>query len=72
MPASRRVILPASSDVRIRQLVMVQSGELTLIEAGVQHVLAAGHRAGLSAPGEVIFANEAAVPCLYLVFVSWS
>jgi transcriptional regulator with XRE-family HTH domain len=72
MPAGRRVVLPASSYARIRQLVMVQAGELTLVEDGVRHVLAAGDCLGFGAPAEVTFANEAAVPCHYLVFVARS
>jgi transcriptional regulator with XRE-family HTH domain len=72
MPAGRRVVLPASSYARIRQLVMVKAGELTLVEDGVQHVLLEGDCLGFGSPSEVTFANEAAVPCLYLVFVARS
>jgi transcriptional regulator with XRE-family HTH domain len=72
MPAGKRVVLPASSYARIRQLVMVQSGELTLIEEGSRHVLSAGDCLGFGAPAEVTFANEAKSPCTYFVFLARS
>jgi transcriptional regulator with XRE-family HTH domain len=69
MPAGRRVVLPASSYARIRQLVMVRAGELTLVEDGTRHVLSAGDCLGFGPPCDVTFANEAAVPCTYFVFL---
>jgi transcriptional regulator with XRE-family HTH domain len=72
MPAGQSVVLPASSYARIRQLVMVQAGELTLTEDGVRHVLAAGDCLGFGAPSDVTFANETAAPCVYLVFLARS
>jgi len=72
MPAGRTVVLPASSYERIRQLVMVQAGELTLVEGGERHVLAAGDCLAFGAPGDVTFANETSGPCTYLVFVTRS
>jgi transcriptional regulator with XRE-family HTH domain len=72
MPPGQSVVLPASSYVRIRQLVMVQAGELTLVEDGVRHVLASGDCLGFGAPCDVTFANETAFPCRYLVFVARS
>ena len=69
MPPGQRVVLPASSYARIRQLVMVQTGELTLVEEGVRHVLAPGDCLAFGTPADVTFANEANVPCAYLVFV---
>jgi transcriptional regulator with XRE-family HTH domain len=72
MPAGQRVTLPASSYARIRQLVMVQAGELTLVEDGIHQVLAAGDCLGFGAPCDVTFANETAAPCRYLVFLARS
>jgi transcriptional regulator with XRE-family HTH domain len=72
MPAGQRVVLPASSYVRIRQAVWVQSGELTLIEDGAEHVLAAGDCLGFGAPCDITFANETSGPCTYLVFLARS
>jgi transcriptional regulator with XRE-family HTH domain len=69
MPAGRRVVLPASSYARIRQLVMVRAGELTVIEDDARHVLSAGDCLGFGAPSDVTFANEAAVLCTYFVFL---
>ena len=72
MPAGQSVTLPASSYARIRQLLIVQTGALTLTECGVRHVLAAGDCLGFGAPSEVVFANETAAPCTYLVLVARS
>ena len=72
MPAGQSVVLPASSYTRIRQLVVVQSGELTLVEDGVRHVLAAGDCLGFGPPCDMTFANETSVACRYLVFVARS
>jgi transcriptional regulator with XRE-family HTH domain len=69
MPAGQRVALPAASYARIRQLVMVRAGELTLVEGGERHVLAAGDCLGFGTPCDVTFANETAEPCTYLVFL---
>ncbi len=72
MPPGRSVVLSASSYARIRQLVMVEAGELTLVEDAVRHVLAAGDCLGFGVPSDVTFANETDVPCRYLVFVARS
>jgi transcriptional regulator with XRE-family HTH domain len=72
MPPRQSVVLPASSYARIRQLLMVRAGELTLIEGDRRLVLAAGDCVGFGAPAEVTFANETAEPCLYVVFVARS
>jgi transcriptional regulator with XRE-family HTH domain len=72
MPAGQRVTLPASSYARIRQLLWVQAGELTLIEGGERRVLGAGDCLGFGPPSDVTFANETARPCSYLVFLSRS
>jgi transcriptional regulator with XRE-family HTH domain len=72
MPAGRRVTLPASSYARIRQLLWVQTGELTLIEGEDRQVLGAGDCLGFGPPCDVTFANETAMPCTYLVFLSRS
>jgi transcriptional regulator with XRE-family HTH domain len=72
MPPGQRVVLPASSYARIRQVLWVQSGTLTLVEADDRHVLEAGDCLGFGPPGDVIFANETAAPCTYLVLVARS
>jgi transcriptional regulator with XRE-family HTH domain len=72
MPAGQRVVLPSSSYARIRQLVMVRSGELTLIAEGSRQVLTAGDCLGFGPPAEVTFANETKSPCTYRVFLARS
>ena len=67
LPAGASVTLPASSYARIRQAVLVQSGALTVLEGTERHALEAGDCLGFGPPSEVTFANQAAVPCIYLV-----
>jgi len=70
MPAGQSVTLPAASYARLRQLLMVQSGGLTLIESpGVRHELGAGDCVAFGPPGDVTFANETGASCTYLVFL---
>ncbi len=72
MPAGRRVALPASSYVHIRQVVWVRTGELVIVEGGERHRLAAGDCLGFGPPCEVTFANESAAPCIYVVALARS
>lgn len=72
MPPGRKVTLPASSYARIRQVVWVQAGELTIHEGGERHRLAAGDALGFGPPGEVTLANETAAPCAYVVALARS
>lgn len=67
LPPGARVELPASSYAHIRQILHVRAGTLTLTEAGRRHVLEAGDCLGFGPPGDVIFANEGATACLYVV-----
>ncbi len=72
MPPGQAVTMPVSSYSRIRQIVWVQSGTLTLIEGGERHVLEAGDCLGFGPPSEVTFANEAKKPCHYVVSLTRS
>lgn len=72
LPTGQRVVLPASSYAHIRQIVWVQSGSLVIVEAGVHHSLSAGDCLGFGPPSEVIFANETAAPCTYVVALARS
>ena len=72
MPAGKTVVLPAASYARIRQLLMVQSGELTLSEGVERHVLRSGDCFGFGPPADVTFANETAEPCIYFVYLARS
>jgi transcriptional regulator with XRE-family HTH domain len=72
LPAGQQVTLPASSYAHIRQTVWVRSGDLVITEAGERHLLAAGDCLGFGPPSEVIFANETALPCSYVVVLARS
>jgi transcriptional regulator with XRE-family HTH domain len=70
LPAGRRVLLPASSYARIRQVVWVQAGDLVILEGGERHLLHAGDCLGFGPPSEVTLANETAASCTYLVVLA--
>ncbi len=72
LPAGKRVSMPASSYARIRQMVWVQSGTLTLTESGETHVLKAGDCLGFGPPSDVTFANRTGKPCHYVVSLARS
>ena len=72
LPAGKRVSLPASSYARIRQAIWVQTGSLVIIEAGEQHVLAAGDCLGFGSPSDVTIANETTALCDYVVVLARS
>ena len=72
LPAGQSVELPASSYARIRQIVWVKSGRLTLTEAGTPHELAAGDCLGFGPPADVTFANATTAPCSYVVALARS
>ncbi|MGY2894316.1 helix-turn-helix domain-containing protein [Deinococcus sp. UYEF24] len=67
LPAGGRVTLPASSYAQIRQVVLVQAGELSILEGQERHALHAGDCLGFGPPCEVTFSNEGTEPCTYLV-----
>jgi transcriptional regulator with XRE-family HTH domain len=67
LPPRRSVTLPSSSYVHIRQLVWVQSGNLTITEGADRHVLGAGDCLGFGPPIDTTFANETDAPCSYVV-----
>jgi transcriptional regulator with XRE-family HTH domain len=72
LPAGQKVVMPASSYAHIRQAVLVQKGELVVIEGGERHELRPGDCLGFGPPAEVRFANESAAPCAYLVVLARS
>lgn len=70
LPAGKRVVLPASSYARIRQLVRVTAGELVVVEGSERHELKPGDCLGFGPPADVTFANESRTSCSYLVFLT--
>ena len=72
LPAGQRVTLPASSYAHIRQVVWVENGSLTLIEAGERFALDTGDCLGFGSPAEVTFANQTNSPCTYVVALARS
>ena len=72
LPASARVGMPAASYSRIRQVVWVQAGRLTLEEGDRRQTLGAGDCLGFGPPADTTFANETSQPCTYVVIVARS
>ncbi len=72
LPAGARVNLPASSYARIRQVVWVRKGSLTILEGAQRHALGAGDCLGFGPPCDVTFANETTHACTYVVALSRS
>jgi transcriptional regulator with XRE-family HTH domain len=72
LPPGQSVTMPASSYARIRQILWVQDGTLTLTEGSERHVLAAGDCLGFGPPSDVTFANEGKKPCRYIVSLARS
>ena len=69
LPPGARIGLPAASYVRIRQLVWVMKGRLTIEEGVTRRELMPGDCLAFGPPADTIFANETAKPCVYLVVV---
>ena len=69
LPPKQEVGFPASAYHLIRQVVWVIDGRLTLMEGTVRHELAAGDRIELGPPSDIVFRNETAQPCRYLVAI---
>lgn len=72
LPPGRSVVLPASSYARIRQVVWLQTGCLTIIDDGVRSDLEEGDCLAFGPPAEVSFINQSAAPCTYLVALARS
>jgi transcriptional regulator with XRE-family HTH domain len=72
LPARAHVGFPAASYRRIRQLVWVLEGELTVEEAGERRRLAAGDCLAFGPPADSALINETDAPCIYLVVVARS
>jgi transcriptional regulator with XRE-family HTH domain len=70
LPPGARVPYPAGAYAFIAQLVWVLSGELTLTDGPVAHVLAAGDSFELGAPRPREFRNDTAADCRYVVVVA--
>ncbi|HKS19448.1 MAG TPA: XRE family transcriptional regulator [Bradyrhizobium sp.] len=69
LPGRQEVGFPASAYQLIRQVVWVLSNRLTIMEGTTRHELAAGDRVEFDAPADVIFRNEDAKSCRYLVAI---
>jgi len=67
LPVGQEVGFPASAYVLVQQVVWVLTNRLTILEGADRHDLAAGDRLELGAPSDVVFRNEGARSCRYLV-----
>jgi transcriptional regulator with XRE-family HTH domain len=72
LPAGARAGFPASSYSRIRQLVWVMEGRLTIVDGAARHDLSAGDCLAFGPPADAAFANESDRPCTYLVAIARS
>lgn len=72
LPPGRRVDLPASSYARIRQVVWVIEGDLTIEEGDERRHLAPGDCLAFGPPTDSAFINEGRDACTYLVVVARS
>jgi transcriptional regulator with XRE-family HTH domain len=72
LPGGARVGMPAASYSRIRQVVWVQHGHLTLEEGGTRQTLHAGDCLGFGPPVDTTFINDATEACTYVVIVARS
>jgi transcriptional regulator with XRE-family HTH domain len=72
LPAGAHVGFPAASYRRIRQLVWVLAGELTVEEAGERRRLGAGDCLAFGPPADSALINETDSPCVYLVALARS
>jgi transcriptional regulator with XRE-family HTH domain len=69
LPPRQEVGFPASAYQLIHQVVWVLSNRLTIMEGAMRHELAAGDRVEFDAPSDVVFRNEGAQPCRYVVAI---
>ena len=67
LPSGQEVGFPASAYQLIHQVVWVLTNSLTIIAGTTRHDLAAGDRLEFDVPSDVVFRNEGAEPCRYLV-----
>ncbi|MFK7793635.1 MAG: helix-turn-helix domain-containing protein [Devosiaceae bacterium] len=67
MPAGGSVTIPASGFDRIKEVIHVLEGTLTLTNAGQTHTLETGDSIGLVKTSDVTFANHHSSACSYLV-----
>lgn len=69
LPTRQEAGFPASAYHLVRQVVWVISGRLILMEGAVRHELAVGDRVELGPPSDIVFRNESAQSCRYLVAI---
>jgi transcriptional regulator with XRE-family HTH domain len=69
LPARQEVGFPASAYQLIHQVVWVLNNRLTIIAGATRHDLAAGDRLEFDVPSDVVFRNEGAEACRYVVAI---
>jgi transcriptional regulator with XRE-family HTH domain len=69
LPPRQEVGFPASAYLLVQQVVWVLTNRLTIMEGANRQELAAGDRLELGAPSDVVYRNEGARSCRYLVAV---
>jgi transcriptional regulator with XRE-family HTH domain len=69
LPAGAKVTMAESAYLRIRQVVWLLKGRLSILEGDVRTVLKPGDRLEFGAPADCTFMNESSEMCRYLVAV---
>jgi transcriptional regulator with XRE-family HTH domain len=72
LPPGASVSLPATSYARIRQVVWLRTGSLTIAQGAERHRLYPGDSLGFGPPADTDFINETEEPCTYVVALSRS
>ena len=72
LPAGARVGIPATAYRRIRQVVWVMEGALTIEEGAERQQLGAGDCLAFGPPADAAFVNESGRSCVYLVALARS
>jgi transcriptional regulator with XRE-family HTH domain len=72
LPPGQKVSFPAWTYAHVRQLVWIRKGQLTLTEGSQRHDLRVGDCLGFGPPSAVVFANEGATPCSYVIALARS
>ena len=70
LPSGAEVMFPASIYAVFHQIVLVQAGQLTLMEGESQHLLDVGDCLELGPPSQCVFQNKTDESCRYLVAAS--
>ena len=67
LPAGAEAVFPATIYAVFHQSIWVLTGQLTLVEGEIKHLLHVGDCLELGTPAQCMYRNESDEPCRYLV-----